>query len=255
MVEVELIGVGAGLGAVLIAALLFFIYLRQSRRAAQRAEERKNAPPPPPLPVSGAPRGDVPAPAVPFEAAPLDSAASPRLVRGGSSPRLKVTMPADAPPPLPPPASAEEIERTQTIAVDRVRASDYAVSVSSLALSSLNDAGAADAAPTAQAAPAAPGASGGASDSGRADTSSSKSGRAIRRTKPFWESEPQRTRERRKSGDLSSGLAKPGSPRSPQAAAAAADADARQQSSPAAQRVDALLNEIGLGTPPKSPRL
>ena len=253
MAEVELIGVGAGLGAVLIAALLFFIYLRQSRRAAQRAEERKNAPPPPPLPVSGAPRGDVPAPSVPFEAAPLDSAASPRLVRGGSSPRLKVTMPADAPPPLPPPASAEEIERTQTIAVDRVRASDYAVSASSLALSSLHDAGAADAAPTAQAAPAAPGASGGASDSGRADTSSSKSGRAIRRTKPFWESEPQRSRERRKSGDLSSGLAKPGSPRSPQAAAAAADA--RQQSSPAAQRVDALLNEIGLGTPPKSPRL
>ena len=252
MAEVELIGVGAGLGAVLIAALLFFIYLRQSRRAAQRAEERKNAPPPPPLPVSGAPRGDVPAPAVPFEAAALDSAASPRLVRGGSSPRLKVTMPADAPPPLPPPASAEEIERTQTIAVDRVRASDYAVSASSLALSSLNDAGAADAAPTAQAAPAAPGAS--ASDSGRADTSSSKRGRAIRRTKPFWESEPQRTRERRKSGDLSDGLAKPGSPRSPQAAAAAA-ADARQQSSPAAQRVDALLNEIGLGTPPKSPRL
>ena len=252
MAEVELIGVGAGLGAVLVAALLFFIYLRQSRRAAQRAEERKNAPPPPPLPVSGAPRGDVPAPSVPFEAAPLDSAASPRLVRGGSSPRLKVTMPADAPPPLPPPASAEEIERTQTIAVDRVRASDYAVSASSLALSSLNDAGAADAAPTAQAAPAAPGAS--ASDSGRADTSSSKRGRAIRRTKPFWESEPQRTRERRKSGDLSDGLAKPGSPRSPQAAAAAA-ADARQQSSPAAQRVDALLNEIGLGTPPNSPRL
>ena len=72
-------------------------------------------------------------------------------------------------------------------------------------------------------------------------------------SKPFWESEPQRSRERRKSGDLSSGLAKPGSPRSPQAAAAAADA--RQQSSPAAQRVDALLNEIGLGTPPKSPRL
>ena len=194
MAEVELIGVGAGLGAVLIAALLFFIYLRQSRRAAQRAEERKTAP-------------------------------------------------------LPPPASAEEIERTQTIAVDRVRASDYAVSASSLALSSLNDPGAAGAAPTAQAAPAAPGASGGASDSGRADTSSSKSGRAIRRTKPFWESEPQRTRERRKSGDLSSGLAKPGSPRSPQAAAAAADA--RQQSSPAAQRVDALLNEIGLGTPPR----
>ena len=89
MAEVELIGVGAGLGAVLIAALLFFIYLRQSRRAAQRAEERKNAPPPPPLPVSAAPRGDVPEPAVPFEAAPLDSAASPRLVRGGSSPRLK----------------------------------------------------------------------------------------------------------------------------------------------------------------------
>jgi len=250
MAEVELIGVGAGLGAVLIAALLFFIYLRQSRRAAQRAEERKNAPPPPPLPVSAAPRGDVPAPAVPFEAAPLDSAASPRLVRGGSSPRLKMTMPADAPPPLPPPASAEEIERTQTIAVDRVRASDYAVSASSLALSSLNDAGAADAAPTAQAAPAAPAAPGAsASDSGRADTSSSKSGRAIRRTKPFWESEPQRSRERRKSGDLSSGLAKPGSPRSPQAAAA--DADARQQSSPAAQRVDALLNEIGLGTPPR----
>ena len=130
-----------------------------------------------------------------------------------------------------------------------MRASDYAVSASSLALSSLNDAGAADAAPTAQAAPAAPGAS--ASDSGRADTSSSKRGRAIRRTKPFWESEPQRTRERRKSGDLSSGLTKPGSPRSPTAAAAAADAGARQQSSPAAQRVDALLTEIGLGTPPR----
>ena len=161
-------------------------------------------------------------------------------------------MPADAPPPPPRPASAEEIERTQTIAVDRVRASDYAVSASSLRDASQRR-GRGGRAPTAQAAPAAPGASGGASDSGRADTSSSKSGRAIRRTGPFWESEPQRTRERRKSGDLSSGLAKLGSPGQP--AGGGGGGDARQQSSPAAQRVDALLNEIGLGTPPKSPRL
>ena len=166
----------------------------------------------------------MPAPAVPFEAAPLDSAASPRLVRGGSSPRLKVTMPAEAAAAAA--AGVRRGDREDERSQDRV-CGDYAVSASSLALSSLNDPGAADAAPTAQAAPAAPGAS---ASLGRADTSSAKSGRAIRRTKPFWESEPQRSRERRKSGDLSSGLAKPGSPRSPQAAAAAADA--RQQSSP-----------------------
>ena len=45
MAEVELIGVGAGLGAVLIAALLFFIYLRQSRRAAQMAVAARRANP------------------------------------------------------------------------------------------------------------------------------------------------------------------------------------------------------------------
>ena len=72
-----------------------------------------------------------------------------------------------------------------------------------------------------------------AASASAAAADASKRGRSIRRTKPFWESEPQRTRERRKSGDLGSpgksgDLSSPGSPgvapvaRRPQTAAAKA---------------------------------
>ena len=47
-------------------------------------------------------------------------------------------------------------------------------------------------------------------DAAVAAPSSPRRGRSIRRTTPFWESESQRTRERRKSGELS-----PGAPPSP----------------------------------------
>ena len=94
---------------------------------------------------------------------------------------------------------------------------------------------AADAAPTAQAAPAAPGAS--ASDRVSRHLVV-ESGRAIRRGRSGVGAGA-----RASGANRATSRGRPsGSPRNPQAAAAAADA--RQQSSPAAQRVDALLNEM-----------